>query len=122
MNTARDTVPRSIAALACVLAAACAASPAARQAPVTAPTSAAPAFEPACAYVTSWGAEDVCGVHLPDGRPLGCVRTGKKPHGVALSPDGSRVYVSNEGSDTLTVVDAASLRAIAEIPVGHVPN
>ncbi len=95
---------------------------AAMPAPAVTALASVPASEPTCAYVTSWGGEDVCGVQVPDGRVLGCVRTGKKPHGVALSSDGSRLYVSNEGSDTSTVVDAASLRVITEIPVGHVPN
>lgn len=76
----------------------------------------------ACAYVTSFGGEDVCGVHLPDGRSLGCAHTGAKPHGVALSPDGDRVYVSNEGSDSVTVVDAATMRVVSQVKVGHEPN
>ncbi len=76
----------------------------------------------ACAYVTSFGGEDVCGVHVPDGGSLGCAHTGAKPHGVALSPDGDRVYVSNEGSDSVTVVDAATMRAVSQVKVGHEPN
>ncbi len=75
-----------------------------------------------CAWVTSWGGDDVCGVEVPSGRRLGCVRTGARPHGVAISRDGSRVYVSNEGTNTLTVVDARAGRAVSEVPVGATPN
>ncbi len=87
--------------------------------PALGPTSAG---ESACAYVTSFGGEDLCGLHVPNGRSLGCVRTGAKPHGVALSTDGARVYVSNEGSDSVTVVDAATMKSVGEVRVGHEPN
>lgn len=75
-----------------------------------------------CAWVTSWGGDDVCGVEVPSGRNLGCVRTGPKPHGIAISADGTRVYVSNEGAKTLSVVDATALRALSDIAVGATPN
>jgi len=75
-----------------------------------------------CAWVTSFGGDDVCGIAVPSGQPLGCVTTGAKPHGVAVSADGSRLYVSNEGADTLTVVDTRAKRSIAEVRVGRQPN
>lgn len=40
---------------------------------------------------------------------------------VESSPDGRRVYVSNYGSDTVSVIDVASLSVIATIPVGDAP-
>ena len=93
-------------------------------APRTAP---APAQVPAattqeCAWVTSYGADDVCGVAVPSGATLGCIRTGAKPHGIAVSRDGARVYVSNEGANSLSVVDATGRRVVAEVPVGQTPN
>lgn len=75
-----------------------------------------------CAWVTSFGGEDVCGVEVPSGRSLGCVRTGQKPHGIAIARDGARVYVSNEGANTLSIVDAPERRVVTEIPVGDRPN
>jgi YVTN family beta-propeller protein len=42
------------------------------------------------------------------------------PHGVNFSPDGSRVYVSNEADATLDVVDRRSGGIIAKVPLsGH---
>lgn len=75
-----------------------------------------------CAWVTSFAGGEVCGLAVAEGRPLGCVSTGEKPHGIAVSGDGSRVFVSNEGSDTLSVIDARVLRKVADLKVGRTPN
>jgi len=44
-----------------------------------------------------------------------------KPMGVAVSPDGGRVYVANGRANTLSVLDATSFDLIATIPVGKRP-
>jgi YVTN family beta-propeller protein len=72
--------------------------------------------------VTRYAAEDVSGFRVPEGKPLGCAQTGKRPHGIALSPDGARVYVSNEGSNSVAVVDAATMKKVSEVLVGREPN
>lgn len=46
----------------------------------------------------------------------------KTPLNLALSPDGKELYVACEASDSVVVVDVASRRAIAEIPVGGQPH
>jgi YVTN family beta-propeller protein len=43
-------------------------------------------------------------------------------HGAAAAPDGSRLYVSNEGESTLDIVDARSLRVIGQVPLTGHPN
>ena len=45
-----------------------------------------------------------------------------KSHMVTLSPDGSRAYVANIGSDTVTVVDCDDRRIVADPPVGESPE
>lgn len=75
-----------------------------------------------CAYITGFGSEEVCGIRVPSAESLGCVRTGEKPHGIALAPDGSRFYVSNEGNNTVSVVDASAMGVVATIAVGQRPN
>lgn len=116
----RHRMRATIACLAALVLGSCGGSTPAPPLQVGSPSSEPAA--PACAYVTSWGEDDVCAVSVPDGRRLGCARTGSKPHGIALSRDGSRLYVSNEGADTLTVVDPAAMQAVGEVPVGRVPN
>jgi YVTN family beta-propeller protein len=80
------------------------------------------AGQQACAFVTSFGGEDICGLRLPNGESLGCVHTGAKPHGIAIAPDGSRVFVSNEGANTVSVVDPLRMVVVGTVEVGHEPN
>ncbi|MFC5720716.1 bifunctional YncE family protein/alkaline phosphatase family protein [Streptomyces gamaensis] len=44
------------------------------------------------------------------------------PGGMALAPDGSRLYVALNGSNTLGVIDTATDRLVQEIPVGNAPR
>lgn len=50
------------------------------------------------------------------------IPVGKAPHGVVLSADNSRLYVTNLESDDVSVVDLQNGREIARIPVGDAPN
>ena len=49
------------------------------------------------------------------------IPVGKQPHWAALSGDGMTAYVTNEGSNNVSVVDLASGKATT-IPVGHGPR
>ncbi|MGW7365805.1 protein kinase domain-containing protein [Streptomyces sp. NPDC054841] len=51
------------------------------------------------------------------------IRVGKSPAGVAVSPDGRRVYVTNFGSDSVSVIETATNRTVDDpIPVGNSPK
>ena len=43
-------------------------------------------------------------------------------HGITSSPDGSRIFVSNEFANTLDVVDVKALKVIKKIPLSGFPN
>src|SRR6185436_7943214 len=62
------------------------------------------------------------GYSLPDLRPVGTVHVGGHPEWVTLSPDGKQAYVAAAGDNAVTVVDTATLKGIARIPVGQVPK
>jgi YVTN family beta-propeller protein len=46
---------------------------------------------------------------------------GVYPAGVAVAPDGGHVYVTNHGSDDVTVIETATNTVISRIPVGTGP-
>jgi YVTN family beta-propeller protein len=49
------------------------------------------------------------------------VLVGKRAWHVALSPDETRLVVSNGLSDDVTIVDTATGKALKSVPVGRVP-
>ncbi|HEY7273430.1 MAG TPA: cytochrome D1 domain-containing protein, partial [Actinoplanes sp.] len=57
------------------------------------------------------------------GKPtvVGTIKVGAEPEGVTVSPDGRTVYVANQGSRVLSVVDAAS-RRVASVTLRHTPR
>jgi len=58
---------------------------------------------------------------LPDLKLLGHVVTGVSPEWITFSPDSSMVYDSNRGGNSVSVIDARSLKEVARIPVGQTP-
>ena len=59
---------------------------------------------------------------VPGNRLLGTVTTGKAPNWVTFRHDGQVCYVSNAGSDDVSVVDLAARKEVARIPVGKMPK
>ncbi|MBV1733125.1 MAG: hypothetical protein KUA38_12855, partial [Hydrogenophaga sp.] len=47
---------------------------------------------------------------------------GKRAWGMGFQPDGKTLYVANGLSDDMTLVDAASGKAIKTVPAGRVPH
>src|SRR5438309_8104 len=50
------------------------------------------------------------------------IPVGKRPRGVAVSPDGRRVYVTNSNSDSLSVINAKTLEVLSTVPAGIDPE
>jgi YVTN family beta-propeller protein len=60
---------------------------------------------------------------LPDLKLLGSAELGGKGAGwVTLTPDGKSAYVANPVTNDVSVVDVASMKEVARIPVGFVPK
>jgi YVTN family beta-propeller protein len=56
------------------------------------------------------------------GAPLGSdIPVGGSPLGVAVSPNGSEVYVTNLNTDSVSVIDAATRSVVDTVPVGNSP-
>ncbi|MBU0783755.1 MAG: hypothetical protein KJ798_00215 [Gammaproteobacteria bacterium] len=75
------------------------------------------------AYITI-GGENAVKVYTTDDTPklTATIPTGALPHGVWTSDDGSRVYVGLENGDAVDVIDTASNKVIARVPVGQAPQ
>ena len=43
------------------------------------------------------------------------------PRGIASSPDGNQIYVTNSWSDNVSVIDAAALKVVQTLPAGFEP-
>jgi YVTN family beta-propeller protein len=61
-------------------------------------------------------------VSLPDLKIVGETKVGHHPDWITLTPDGTRAYIANAGSNTVSVVDIAARKELTQIPVGQVPK
>src|SRR5438270_2430644 len=59
---------------------------------------------------------------LPDLKLLSESKVGHHPDWLTFTPDGTRVYVANAGSNSVSVVDVAAHKELMQIPVGQVPK
>jgi YVTN family beta-propeller protein len=59
---------------------------------------------------------------MPDLKLIAGVKIGDHPDWLTFTPDSKRVYVANAGSNSVSVVDVATRREVARIPVGQVPK
>jgi YVTN family beta-propeller protein len=64
-------------------------------------------------------------VHIIDAatnKVVGEIKGIEAPHGVATAPDGSRIYISEQATNTVTVVDGKTLQVTKRIPLSGNPN
>ena len=87
-------------------------APVAAPAPSAAPATAAPAPSAAAPTPSTLAKAPLAAAATSVGKPavVGTIRVGDEPEGVAVSPDGRTVYVANQNSRILSVVDAATRR------------
>ncbi len=65
------------------------------------------------AFLANIGSGTVTVIDLEKGQRVANVPTGDGAEGVAVTADGSQVWVTNRAADTITVLDAASLEELA---------
>src|SRR2546429_402172 len=73
-------------------------------------------------FVTNEKSDDVTVIDAATRAVVGTIPVGKRPRGVAVSPDGRRVYVTNSNSDSLSVIDAKTLEVLSTVPAGLRPE
>jgi YVTN family beta-propeller protein len=74
------------------------------------------------AYVTVGGLNEVQVFRTDNFAKLATIPTGKLPHGVWPSADGTRIYVGLENDDKLVAIDASANRVTASIAIGQAPQ
>ncbi|MBL7795632.1 MAG: beta-propeller fold lactonase family protein, partial [Saprospiraceae bacterium] len=84
----------------------------------------APDIASGFAYIPNNVSNDVSVIDLATNTVVATIPVGFAPFGVSVSPDGSRVYVTNREATggTVSVIDAATNTVIATIPVGQNPT
>lgn len=74
------------------------------------------------AYVAEFGSSDVAVIDTNGYRVLKRIPVPKGAHGVAMTPDGSRVFVSSDESAVISVIDTANDTVKSTIPTGKAPH
>ena len=70
------------------------------------------------AYVGLFKDDAVAVIDTAQNRVVGTIRVPKGPHGLVITPDGRKVYVSSDGASAVSVIDTGSDRVVASIDVG----
>jgi len=73
-------------------------------------------------WVTFGDADQLVEVDAFTFKEIRRITTDPKPHGLAASPDGSKIYVASDRTGNFQVIDARSGKVEAQIPVGTDPN
>src|SRR5262245_49048691 len=72
------------------------------------------------AYVTNPGAGTISVIDTATNTVVATVPVGGAPRWVAITPDGTRAYVTNVGA--VSVIDTATNTVVATVPVGNSPQ
>jgi YVTN family beta-propeller protein len=59
---------------------------------------------------------------LPSTKLVATIPVGHDPNWIVMSPDGTRCFVSNRGSDDVSVIDLKTHREVARVKVGKYPQ
>ncbi len=74
------------------------------------------------AYVGLFKDNAVAVLDTGENRVLRTIPVPPGPHGVVVTPDGRKVYVSSDGASTVSVIDTATDRVVGSIEVGPTPH
>src|SRR2546426_1498934 len=74
------------------------------------------------AYVGLFKDDAVAVLDTAQNKVLGMIAVPMGPHGLVVTPDGRKVYVSSDGASTVSVIDTAADRVVASIDVAANPH
>jgi len=73
------------------------------------------------AYITNQNSNNVSVIDTATNTVIATINVGAAPYGVAVSPDGSKVFVANAHSNTVSVIDTGSNTVTGTANVGSNP-
>lgn len=73
------------------------------------------------AYVALYNESGVAVLDTGTNQLLGFIPVPPGPHGLAITPDGSKLYVSSDEASTVSAIDTRQDRVVASIEVGPTP-
>ncbi|MGH7963571.1 MAG: beta-propeller fold lactonase family protein [Candidatus Binatia bacterium] len=73
-------------------------------------------------YVVSTRKNRVSAISTATNTVIATIRVGKRPRGIALSPNGALAYVTNFGGNTVSVINTATNTVLGRIRVGRGPQ
>jgi YVTN family beta-propeller protein len=74
------------------------------------------------AYVGVFKDDAVAVIDTAQNKVIGTIAVPKGPHGLVVTPDGRKVYVSSDGASAVSVIDTTGDRVAASIDVGANPH
>jgi len=92
--------------------------------PVTATITVTPVNKQSYAYIPNTDASSVSVVDLAANQTIATIPVGQSPIGVAISPDGAKVYITNQQSSTISVINTATntVQTTFVTPIGTKPT
>ena len=66
-------------------------------------------------FISNIGSGSVTAIDLRTAAPPASTPTGRGAEGVDVTPDGREIWVSNRDEDTVSIVDAASMRVVSSV-------
>src|SRR5664280_2261313 len=73
-------------------------------------------------YVPHEGTDSISVIDTATNKVTATVNVGREPRGIAVTPDGTKVYVGNIGNNNVSVIDTATNKVIASVPIGNSPG
>ena len=89
--------------------------------PASIPFAAALAPEENRLFVVHAGSDDVSVIDLVDNQGLANIDVGANPRGIAITPDGSTLFVNNTMDGTMSVIDARTFKVTNTIVLTTIP-
>ena len=74
------------------------------------------------AYVSIGGLNQVQVFRTDNFEKVATIAVGRLPHGVWPSGDGKRIFVGLENDDALAIIDTATNKVVANVPIGQAPQ